>query len=55
MFTMASLDYKKYDQNSYNLIPLGFSDPKEIKRIKVLITKESSGRLQLYEAIVPMV
>ena len=45
MFTMASLNYKKYYQNSYNLIPLGsiikFSDPKEIKQIKVLITKGS--------------
>ena len=57
MFTTASLDYKILPE--ILLIPLGsiirFSDPKEIKRIKVLITKESSGSLQLDEAIVPMV
>ena len=43
MFTTASLDYKILPE--FLLIPLGsivkFSDPKEIKLIKVLITKGS--------------
>ena len=43
MFTTASLDYKILPE--LPLIPLGsiikFNDPKEIKRIKVLITKRS--------------